>query len=495
MARTKVSKRECAFMKIPLEIRLMIYRPLLISKYTMKEHDMNSKAYSNNRYDILNGHDQTYEFDTAIFRTSREINEEAKDLCRRENNFVCLTSRRGISLEISGLQLVAKVPKAQGFWNACMTLTLDCPTAFDLPETSPWKQDKCEMVYAPEDGNPCNYIFCNSQLPEFCRILLENGVKVLRQMELFVEIDSTVQTGQATKTESTVCDHSRLDELLDPLHQLHSFKVVHVQGPLDDGYKNELMASICKDRPTPEAVVQRSMLHLDRADEQASKGHFTKANLLYKAALSSIRCCKWPWGRIPRIPTIMADGPFPGLTARGTISNIVVRLQGRIASVYFQTGQLRMARIYTERALDPRRPVDHRYRKETYIETEDWEGVVYAEVLQVAAKISYANHNVDEALYALDLAHRCVPFDEEIERQYELLNSQSMEHFTKERERYEKRNEARELQSRKEDKKIEGIITPRPLYRALEKQWTNAHRTLYGIMQPEGTGRPTSPER
>ena len=46
MATTKVSKRECVFMKIPLEIRLMIYRPLLISRYTMKEHDMNSKEVS-----------------------------------------------------------------------------------------------------------------------------------------------------------------------------------------------------------------------------------------------------------------------------------------------------------------------------------------------------------------------------------------------------------------------------------------------------------------
>ena len=49
MATTKASKRECAFMKLPLEIRLMIYRPLLVSKYTMKEHDMNSKEVNLSR--------------------------------------------------------------------------------------------------------------------------------------------------------------------------------------------------------------------------------------------------------------------------------------------------------------------------------------------------------------------------------------------------------------------------------------------------------------
>ena len=46
MAGTKDNKRECAFMRLPTEIRLMIYRPLLISEYTMMEHHMNSKEVS-----------------------------------------------------------------------------------------------------------------------------------------------------------------------------------------------------------------------------------------------------------------------------------------------------------------------------------------------------------------------------------------------------------------------------------------------------------------
>ena len=340
-----------------------------------------------------------------------------------------------------------------------MTLTLDFPKSFDAPRSSSWDNDRCELIYAPEDGNPWKYIFCSSQLLELCRLLLKNNVVVLRHMELSVEIDSIAQTGQATETGSTPDGLSRVDELLNPLRQLHSFGAVHIHGPLSDRYRDELSASICKDCPTPEAFIHLNMLSLDRADEQLSKGHFRKANILYKAALSSIRSCKRP---LTRNPTFIADGPFSGLTPFGAISNIVVRLQGRIASVYFQTGQLRMARIYTERALDPRRPY-----KETHIETEDWEGVVYAEVLRVAARISYANHNIDEALDALHQAHVCVPLDEEIDRQYEVWNNQSMELQPKREERRRKRKEAKEIHSRKEDEKIEGIIAPRPLLRAL----------------------------
>ena len=472
MATIKVSKRECAFMKIPLEIRLMIYRPLLVSKYTMKEHDMNSKEvnlsrlscfiyadidifkFDRNRLEILRGPDQTYDFDTAILGTNHEINKEAKDLCRRENNFVCLISQNcshlGHEFAESGLQPVAKGPKAHGFWNVSMTLTLDFPTIY--------KRNCRGWTCPPEDGKPWNYIFCSSQLPELCRLLLERNAAIHGQPTLHIKIDSTVQTGLVTETESTTCGLSRSDQLLDPLRQLHSFRVVHIQGPLGDRYKNELIASICKECPTPQAVIQLSMLTLDRADEKVSRGHFTKANLLYKAALSSIRSCR---RNFRQKITVMAEGPFPGLTAWQNISNIVVRLQGRIASVYFQTGQLRMARIYTERALDPRRPVDHRYHKEDSISVDEWEGVVYAEVLHVAAKISYANHNIDEALYALRQAEECAPFDEEQKCQDEVWKGQSMRLDTKREKRYEQRKEAKEIRSRKENEKIAGIRAPR----------------------------------
>ena len=335
-----------------------------------------------------------------------------------------------------------------------MTLTLDFPGSVDLPKDSLFDETSSDYICEPEDGKPWNYIICSSQLPEFCRLLFWKNRGVLGQTTLHVEIDSTVQTGQVTETESATCGRSRFDEFLDPLCQLHSFEVVHIQGPLSGRYKHELIASICKDRPTPEAVIQLSMLSLDRADEQVSRGHFTKAILIYKAALSSIRSCKRPWRRNP---TFMADGPFPGILAFEVISNIVVRLQGRIASVYFQTGQLRMARIYTERALDPRRAYDRRYNKQDYIETEEWEGVVYAEVLHVAAKISYANNNIGKALYELSQANKCAPFDEEQESQHRIWESQWNERCAKNTQREGQRKEAKNIYSRKENEKIEGI--------------------------------------
>ena len=346
-----------------------------------------------------------------------------------------------------------------------MTLTLDFPEPVNPRKDCFWDDDNCVMIHAPEDGKPWSFIFCSSQLPEFCRLLLKNGVEALRQMELSVEIDSTAQTGQETETGRTPDGLSRVDELLNPLRQLHSFGAVHIHGPLSDRYRDELISSICKDCPTAEAIIHFNMLSLDRADEQVSKGHFRKASILYKTALSSIRPWKRPYWEEAKI---MADGPFPGLTSFETVSNLVVRLQARIASVYLQTGQLRMARIYTERALDPRRAYDHRHNKQRYIETEEWEGVVYAEVFHVAAKVSYASNHIGKALYELSQAHDCAPFGEEQESRYGFWKSQWNERCAKKEQREEQRKEANSIYSRKENEKIEGIITRRVLSSAPE---------------------------
>ena len=44
----------CHFMRLPTEVRLMIYRYLLIARYTVREHNMTSKEVSQLLYLGLN---------------------------------------------------------------------------------------------------------------------------------------------------------------------------------------------------------------------------------------------------------------------------------------------------------------------------------------------------------------------------------------------------------------------------------------------------------
>ena len=166
------------FIRLPTEIQEMILRYLLLCFYTTEERRTRSKEvsvlsslsqplteikylqYDMHRSYIQKGSDQIHQFYTAVMRTNRTIHEESVNLCRRENDFVCLTSNRpsylAKRLEERGLQFIVRGPEAHDFWNISMTITLD-PLAY-----SDWPA--CRYVDS-EDQRPWKYIFCSDELP------------------------------------------------------------------------------------------------------------------------------------------------------------------------------------------------------------------------------------------------------------------------------------------------------------------------------------------
>ena len=334
-----------------------------------------------------------------------------------------------------------------------MTLTLDLASLGGWPQRGSWYWDTNGWMDASEDAEPWNYIFCSDELPEFCRLLLKISrydTSLLRNTVLFVDLNAAIGNGEANEIDSYPAGRARLRKHLGPLHQLHSFGAALIDGPLSGSYKREIISSVCKHCPTAMMIIHTTMVSLKQADEQASKGQLLQANLCYKAALSFVRSCCW---RYYEGDIIMNSGPFPGLTAKQNIDNIVVRLQARIAAVYFESGQLRMARIYTERAIDPCRPFDNRHNKVYKLSIEPWQGAVFAEVLHVAAKISYTHGDVHEARNDLWDAGQLVPFDEEQQSRYEAWHIHSEDLLS----RKAKQREARDLQSEQLNEKTEGI--------------------------------------
>lgn len=413
-----------------------------------------------NRSYLLKSPDQTYLFYTAIIGTNRRIYEESVDLCRRKNNFVCLTSRRPSSLaeklEQCGLQVIAKGPKAHGFWNVSMTLTLD-PVGYDG-----WPSNRFRLHETTGDANaseyerPWKHIFCSDELPNFCRLLLKLGKtndSLLRNTQFYIEINPAISNGHAAKIDSTPAGLSRMQRLLEPLRQLHSFGAAHVEGPLSGTYKGSINASVCRNCPTAMDIIQVAMRALSQGDGEVNEDRLLQANQKYKSALTYTRSCCW-WYDERNL--IMNGGPFPGLKAVEAMANLKVRLQARIALVYLKRGMLRMARIYTERALDPRRPYDHRHNKLYSLDIEPWQGVVYAEVLHVAAQIRYIQGNVWEAKEDLSEAGQLVPLNEEQQSRYEAwqIRADILS------QRRDDKEQARNLRSEKENEKTEGIETP-----------------------------------
>ena len=335
-----------------------------------------------------------------------------------------------------------------------MTLTLDPPNLKGWPGYGSWSYTDVEDP--PEDGRPWNYIFCSDELPEFCRRLLsiyQDDVRLLKEAALYIDIISVVTNGQFKVIDDHPRGRARVEKILGPLRQLHSLGAAQIDGPLSGNYKGEIIRSICKHCPTAMDIVHETMVFLEQADEQASKGRLRRAILRYKAALNLIRSCFW---QHQERDFIMSDGPFPGLEVYNVVNNTVVRLQARIAAVYYKNDELRMARIYTDRALAPRQSYDWRYNRIPHqIDIEPWEEIVYAEVLHVAAMISYRHGHVSEAIDSLEQAGDLTPFNEEQTTRHESWQA----HADKLQARHVERSQARERQLKKRNRKVQGMIS------------------------------------
>ena len=346
--------------------------------------------------------------------------------------------------------MITKCSRARGFWNISLSLTLDPATFSCWPPTRSRLCGPDDWDEA-EDGRPWTYIFCSEELPEFCRLLLKlsrNDHGVLQKTALYIDINPDILNGQVTEIDSNPAGRARSQKLLEPLRQLHGLGAAQIDGPLSGSYKGYIITSICKHCPTAEDIVHTTMAYIIQADQQASEGQLRQANLGYKAALSLIRSCCW---RNQDRGFIMDGGPFPGLEAFQVIYNVVVRLQARVAEAYFRGGKLRMARIYTERALGPRL----RHDITDALNIEPWQQAVYAEVHHVAAKISYANGDLCEAIHQLWKAGDLVPLNEEEESRYEAWEA----HLNRLRNRLNGRWKSRRMERKKQIEKAEGNET------------------------------------
>ncbi|KAM0798573.1 hypothetical protein BDR22DRAFT_858927 [Usnea florida] len=416
---SEVAKDDSPFMNLPIEIREMIYRHLVIARFTKREKNMRSREFDGDRYKALRGPDQTHQFFPAIFRTNRKVHEELIGLCQRENNFICFTSywssQFAEGLEKCGLELIAKGPTTRDFWNISMTLTLN-PTDFEsLSQSSFIVPQTTDTTELPEDDQAGKYIFCSDELPAFCRFLLKRSGMPLGNMALCIGVNPAIWKGPAMGMDRSPVGRSRVQKLLEPLRQLHSFESSCIEGPLTATYKDSIRKSVCNDCPTALETISTVVGMLTQGNERMSEGRFVLAMQHYKQALNYAGSCCWLYGEED---FIIEDEPFPGLTAAQVLANLQVRLQACISLLYLKSGMLRMARIYAELALDHRRVFDDLHK--TYsLDLESWEGVVYAEALLVSAEISGTHGRVENAVRDLEEADSFVPLNQEQRSRYD----------------------------------------------------------------------------
>ena len=299
------------------------------------------------------------------------------------------------------MRMIVSGANAHRFSYAAMTLSIDPPVPDYLPFYTSYEKS-------------CKYITCLEEIPTFCRLLLKHLGKYsqgqsLRNTTLHIDLHNTSRE-QSWEMDRSASGLLRLHKLLDPLRQLHSFGTAQIEGPVSASYKSSVIADLCKECPTAMDVIETASVIMGQGDERIRQDVPIEAINKYKSALNHVRSCCWV---NDEQAFIMEGGPFPDLTAKQTMRNLKVRLLARIASTYFKIGMMRMARIYVERALDPRHDFDYQYHKLYQLDSRPWQKVVYAEVVHVSAQIWYAYGHVGEAVWDLRYVDLYVGLTEE----------------------------------------------------------------------------------
>lgn len=199
-------------------------------------------------------------------------------------------------------------------------------------------------------------IFPGEDLSAFCRSFLRQTKnwhakyrpKFLATSSLEVELNCPVGRNEGENDGLASYAPKLIQQLLQPLRQLHSLRHASILGDLDENFKADLCASICSDPPSGDSVVQDVLNTIKRGNEAFANSKFEEAISIYKAAAKDNhdRGCCWP---------LPVSTTSPGAIANTRLQHAFVRnrfvLRNKLARTYLQMGAYEAAYKWSERAV------------------------------------------------------------------------------------------------------------------------------------------------
>lgn len=203
---------------------------------------------------------RVYHFHPTILVTNHQINQEASQILR-DNLFVKLTNivtGHGIAFELEGLPVVAENELASRITCSVIELSLVINNGATY---EPWSSTS---VFAGDDINT------------FCRVLLRSSLQ--SSLSIAVALD-------AQSTTSSL-------KLLEPFHRLHSLETANITGQLSNDYKSGLIASLLRQAPGFDTVIQEVKNTIREGDQAGTDKDYPTAIARYKKALEDNEDCR-----------------------------------------------------------------------------------------------------------------------------------------------------------------------------------------------------------
>ena len=201
------------FLLLPLELRCRIYSQLVSVKHARTPKNAQACLRSTTFYN--------WNLDPTILRVNRQINQEAKDVMRRENDFVVIERAEALKQEPNDMYIDTKVEYNIELWPGKATRDPVVPGKRMRMALKRKKASKTAM-----DA----HVILASELRIVCARLSTFLVAIggYRTSKLFCE----VKVHPPTYTETPADRDIRERSLLEPLHNLRDFQSVSIQGAL-----------------------------------------------------------------------------------------------------------------------------------------------------------------------------------------------------------------------------------------------------------------------
>ncbi|KAG6994062.1 hypothetical protein G7Y79_00047g082880 [Physcia stellaris] len=400
------------FLGLPVEIRVEINR-YLVGRYSEQEVTVNSREYNLNRKSILSGGDFTHQFHPAILGVNKQIRKEALDVLIHEGGLIHVTTCLWTyhMLSDSGLSVIAKGAPARLFQYAAMSFELD-----GILSTEELKRRSYSYRLSPSQ-EPIHFLTSTSSLLVLCAMMTRETYD-LRSSTLKIQMGERSQRGPRV-------GKGYLGPFLPCLNRVRGFEMVKIHGlRADPSLVGTMEAKMCGSRRNAVETMFAVSVLLYRATTALDEGKYRLAIKYYKIGLNILRGSHFDSKESSKV---LKDDRYDGLPAGLARYNAEIQLHSLIATCYLQLGNSRLARIYVERIYGPLYSLDDRANRQKFpLANLKGRPEAYAELLGVAAQISWSHGKWREAFCELHYAKELDSSNSEIQQQrieYEKYNA------------------------------------------------------------------------
>ena len=272
---------------------------------------LGDEQYNRDRWQILQGPDQSYKFHLSILGTNRQIRKEAFAIFQRMNSFISLTHDHigeelswGIGPHNPKVSLLARGERACGFPG--ISMSIDFQVGYQDGVLRKNKPDsRAVSVFLVEDLLAA----CASIQGE-----VDHAGAGAGAASICISVSEHIGAVSTLLKNEYPTPGSRLSIFLTALGRLCGFKNVEIHGPVSSPYKSALIAAMC-DQPLNVVETMESIgAQIDQGDEASKENHWDSAILAYGMALNTIRGSSFRLDRSAN--AVLIGGRFHGQQAR-----------------------------------------------------------------------------------------------------------------------------------------------------------------------------------